>query len=70
VLYPVDDGRATRLVFRWRARTTPWWLTLGAQLAIVPADFVMSRGMLRGLRRRAELTGRQGSGQVVPRGSL
>ena len=70
VLYPVDEGRGTRLVFRWRARTTPWWLTLGAQLAIVPADFVMSRGMLRGLRRRAELAGRQGSGQVVPRGSL
>ncbi|WP_189671049.1 hypothetical protein [Promicromonospora soli] len=52
-LTPVDDGRATRLVFRWRARTRPWWLTAGAHLVIIPADFVMSRGMLRGLRRRA-----------------
>lgn len=51
-LAPVDGGRATRLVFRWRARTAPWWLTLGAHLFIVPADFVMSRGMLRGLRER------------------
>lgn len=52
-LTPVDDGRATRLMFRWRARTHPWWLTAGANLVIIPADFVMSRGMLRGLRRRA-----------------
>lgn len=52
-LTPVDDGRATRVVFRWRARTNPWWLTAGAHLVIIPADFVMSRGMLRGLRRRA-----------------
>ena len=51
-LTPVDAGRSTRLVFRWRARTAPWWLTLGAHAFIVPADFVMSRGMLRGLRRR------------------
>lgn len=51
-LAPVDAGRSTRLVFRWRARTAPWWLTLGAHAFIVPADFVMSRGMLRGLRRR------------------
>lgn len=51
-LTPVDGGRATRLVFRWRARTAPWWLTLGAHLFIVPADFVMSRGMLRGLGER------------------
>lgn len=55
-LSPVDDGRATRLVFRWRARTAPWWLTVGAHLVIVPADFVMSRGMLRGLSRRATST--------------
>ncbi|GAA1059254.1 hypothetical protein [Agromyces bracchium] len=51
-LTPVDGGRATRLVFRWRARTAPWWLTLGAHLFIVPADFVMSRGMMRGLQER------------------
>ena len=53
VLTPVADGHATRLVFRWRGRTRPWWFTAGAHLAIVPADFVMSRGMLRGLCRRA-----------------
>jgi hypothetical protein len=50
-LHPVEDGRATRLVFRWRARTRPWWLTAGTHLLVVPADLVMSRGMLRGLRR-------------------
>ena len=52
VLKPVDGARATRLVFRWRARTAPWWLTVGAEVVILPADFVMSRGMLRGLARR------------------
>jgi hypothetical protein len=51
-LKPVDGGASTRLVFRWRARTAPWWLTLGAHAFIVPADFIMSRGMLRGLRER------------------
>ncbi|GAA4062917.1 SRPBCC family protein [Agromyces indicus] len=55
-LTPVDGGRATRLVFRWRARTAPWWLTVGAHLVIVPADFIMSRGMLRGLRDRVRET--------------
>jgi hypothetical protein len=53
VLRPVDDGR-TRLHFRSRWTTSPWWLTLGGWLVIVPADFVMSRDMLRGLRKRAE----------------
>lgn len=53
-LTPVADGAATRLVFRWRARTHPWWLTAATHLLIVPADFVMSRSMLRGLARRAE----------------
>jgi hypothetical protein len=56
-LFPVADGTATRLVFRWRARTHPWWLTAGTHLVIVPADFVMSRGMLRGLARRVERQG-------------
>lgn len=54
VLSPVADGTATRLVFRWRARTHPWWLTAGTHAFIVPSDFVMSRGMLRGLARRVE----------------
>ena len=52
-LHPVDDGRSTRLVFRWRARTRPWWLTAGAHLVILPADAVMSHDMLHGLRQRA-----------------
>jgi hypothetical protein len=34
--------------------TAPWWFTLGGHLVVVPADFVMSRDMLRGVRRRAE----------------
>lgn len=54
LLAPVEGGRSTRLVFRWRARTRPWWLTVGAHLVIIPADFVMSRGMFRGLRRRVD----------------
>ena len=54
VLAPEAGGRETRLLFRWRARTRPWWVTLGTHLFIVPADFLMSRGMLRGLARRVE----------------
>jgi hypothetical protein len=50
VLRPESDG--TRLVFRWRAHTRPWWLTLGAHAFLLPADFVMSRSMLSGLARR------------------
>ena len=48
-----DDGRA-RLIFRWRAATRPWWLTLIIWAVILPADFLMSRDMLRGIKRRAE----------------
>lgn len=54
VLLPVDDGSRTRFLFRSRWKTEPWWLTLGGWLAVVPADFVMSRDMLRGVRKRAE----------------
>ena len=54
VLAPLADGRHTRFHFRSRWATSPWWLTLGGWLVIVPADFVMSRDMLRGVRRRAE----------------
>jgi hypothetical protein len=50
VLVPVTGG--TRLVFRWRAHTRPWWLTLGAHAFLLPADFVMSRDMLRGIAAR------------------
>lgn len=54
VLEPLDGGRRTRFVFRSRWRTAPWWLTLGGWLLVVPADFVMSRDMLDGVRVRAE----------------
>jgi hypothetical protein len=54
VLAPRDSGRSTRFMFRSRWTTAPWWLTLGGWLAIVPADFVMSRDMLRGIKERAE----------------
>jgi hypothetical protein len=55
-LFPVAGGRRTRLVFRWRSRTWPRWLTAGAHLVVVPADWVMSRGMLRGLSARVAAT--------------
>jgi hypothetical protein len=54
VLDPVDGGRRTRFQFRSRWTTAPWWLTAGGRLGIVPADFVMGRGMLHGVRQRAE----------------
>jgi hypothetical protein len=50
VLVPTTGG--TRLLFRWRAHTRPWWLTLGAHAFLLPADYVMSRSMLRGIARR------------------
>ena len=49
VLVPTSGG--TRLLFRWRAHTRPWWLTLGAHAFLLPADYVMSRSMLRGIAR-------------------
>ena len=53
VLSPLDGGERTRFHFRSRWTTSPWWLTLGGLLAIVPADFVMARDMMRGVRDRA-----------------
>ena len=35
-------------------RVGPWWLAVGYWLVIVPADYLMSRQMMRGLRMRAE----------------
>jgi hypothetical protein len=52
-LTPLDGGR-TRFLLRSRWTTAPWWLTLGGWLMIVPADFVMARDMLRGVKSRAE----------------
>jgi hypothetical protein len=54
VLTPLDDGRRTRFHFRSRWTTHPWWFTLAGRLGVVPADFVMSRDMLRGVKERAE----------------
>jgi hypothetical protein len=44
----------TRVRLRLRGRTAPWWLTTLYLAAIVPADYVMAMGMLRGLKRRVE----------------
>jgi hypothetical protein len=54
VLTPVDGDRRTRYHFRSRWVTQPWWLSATGWLGIVPADFVMSRDMLRGVKQRAE----------------
>ncbi len=68
VLRPVPEG--TRLIFRWRAKTSPWWLTVGAHTFLLPADFVMSRSMLRGLdarvRARVARTSGPASQDLVP----
>ncbi|HSU35746.1 MAG TPA: hypothetical protein VLJ88_08800 [Propionibacteriaceae bacterium] len=53
-LTPVGDGRRTRFHFRSRWITDPWWFTLFGWLVVVPADFIMSRSMLNGVRDRAE----------------
>jgi len=58
VLVPLDDARRTRFIFRSRWITAPWWFTLGGWLTIVPADFVMSRDMLHGVKERAETLAR------------
>jgi hypothetical protein len=56
-LTDLGDG-STRVHLRVRGRTFPWWLTALYVGLIVPADFVMATGMLRGLRTRAEAAGR------------
>jgi hypothetical protein len=61
VLLPLEDGRRTRFLFRSRWVTAPWWFTLGGWLAIVPADFVMGRDMLNGVKRRSEALAQQRS---------
>ena len=53
VLTDLPGGR-TRVHLRVRGRTAPWWLTAAYLVALVPADHVMARGMLLGLRARAE----------------
>jgi hypothetical protein len=52
-LEPLRGGR-TRLLLRVRGRMSPRWLTVLYVATIVPADFVMARGMLRGIKSRVE----------------
>lgn len=54
LLIPLDPGPQTRFVFRWRARTEPWWVRALATLLIVPADAIMSHDMLHGVKQRTE----------------
>ena len=49
----LPDNR-TRLHVRIRGRAAPRWLAAGYIAAVIPADFIMATGMLRGLKRRAE----------------
>ena len=58
-LTPIDGGRRTRYLFRSRWTTSPWWFTLGGRLGIVPADFVMARDHLHGVKQRAESLARE-----------
>jgi hypothetical protein len=52
-LTELSDG-STRVHLRVRGRMSPWWLTGLYVATIIPADFVMSTGMLRGLKSRVE----------------
>lgn len=56
-LRPLDGGRRTRYHFRSRWVTEPCWFTVGGTLGIVPADFLMSRDHLLGVKGRAETPG-------------
>ena len=48
-----DDG-STRLHLRVRGRASPWWVATLYTATIVPADYVMAMGMLRGLKARVQ----------------
>jgi hypothetical protein len=50
---PVGDGR-TRVHSRVRGRMSPRWFAAFYVGTIIPADFVMATGMLRGLKKHAE----------------
>jgi hypothetical protein len=64
-LTPIDGGTRTRYLFRSRWVTSPWWFTAGGCLGIVPADFVMSRDHLHGIKARAERLAAGASGGVL-----
>lgn len=51
-----DLGDAsTRVHLRVRGHSEPWWFTALYVGALIPADYIMATGMLRGLKTRAEL---------------
>jgi hypothetical protein len=53
VLEELPAGR-TRFLVRSRARLAPWWVAAVYWLVLVPADFVMARQMLTGVKSRVE----------------
>ena len=57
VIDDLGDG-GSRFIFRSRFRVGPWWVAAIYLLGVVPADFIMSRQMLRGVRARAQRTSR------------
>jgi hypothetical protein len=65
LLIGLPDGR-TRLHLRVRGRVAPWWLAAAYIAAIIPADFIMAMGMLRGLKERAERARSASAGPAPP----
>ena len=61
VLEPTS-ARTTRFVFRSRFWLTPAWVRALYLGLIVPADFVMARQMMRGLKSRVESANREAVG--------
>jgi hypothetical protein len=57
-VFVLDDlgGGRTRFLLRTRARVGPRWLAVAYWLTLAPADLVMARQMLRGVKARAERT--------------
>jgi len=53
-LTPTASG--TRLHLRVRGQMRPWWFAALYVATIIPADFVMARGMLQGIKSRVEST--------------
>lgn len=51
---------------RARGRMSPWWFAACYLATIPPADLVMARGMLRGLRTRAEAGAAKGTRSHSP----
>ena len=65
VLDDLGNG-PTRFIVRSRLRAGPWWVAAAYLLAVIPADFVMSRQMLHGVKTRVE----QGGRANLPRPSM